>query len=216
MTKKTSGIILILGGARSGKSRFAEELAKELGGPTTYIATAEAGDPEMAERIARHQATRPVGWKTVEAPLELAEAIRSVTGAHVIIIDCMTLYLTNILMRELGNVGETENPTIPPELEPKIQTQIAVIIQAAKDSPAIVILVANEVGLGLVPPFTIGRFFRDLAGRANREIAAAADKVFLLTAGIAIELKKSAINPRQTAIKLKNKARPKFIKRKNK
>lgn len=197
-------IILILGGARSGKSNFAEELALELGGPVIYIATAEARDPEMAQRIARHQASRPAAWKTIEAPLELAKAIRSSNGANVILVDCITLYLTNLLMQELGPMGESENPAIASGLEIKIQTQIAELIQAAQESPALVILVANEVGLGLVPPYTLGRFFRDLAGRANREIAAAADKVFLLTAGTAVELKALSLTSRQAALEIKN------------
>lgn len=203
MIEKANGIIFIIGGARSGKSRFAEELALELGGPVTYIATAEARDPEMAERIARHQASRPAAWKTIEAPLELGEAVRSSSIANVVIVDCVTLYLTNLLMRELGAVGETENPVIPLELEAKIQTQITELIRAAKESNALVILVANEVGLGLVPPFIMGRFFRDLAGRTNREIAAAADKVFLLTAGIAIELKAISVTCGQAALEIK-------------
>lgn len=203
MIEKVNGIIFIIGGARSGKSRFAEELALELGGQVTYIATAEARDPEMAERIARHQAARPTAWKTIEAPLELAEAIRSSAGANVIIVDCITLYLTNLMMQELGPIGETENPVIPLELEVKIQTQIAELIQAAKESKATIILVANEIGLGLVPPFNLGRFFRDLAGRTNREIASAADKVFLLTAGIAVELKAISITSRQAALEIK-------------
>jgi adenosylcobinamide kinase/adenosylcobinamide-phosphate guanylyltransferase len=196
-------IILVLGGARSGKSRFAEELAQELGGQVTYIATAEARDLEMAERIARHQASRPAAWKTIEAPLELAEAIRTSAGANVVIVDCVTLYLTNLMMRELGPIGEAENPAIPLEVEAKIQTQITELIQAAKESSALIILVANEVGLGLVPPFTLGRFFRDLAGRTNREIAAAADKVFLLTAGIAVELKAISVTSRQASLEIK-------------
>lgn len=196
-------IIFILGGARSGKSKFAEGLALELGGQVTYIATAEAGDLEMADRIARHQASRPVAWKTIEAPLELAEAIRSTAGTDIIIVDCITLYLTNLLMRELGPIEDSENPVIAPELEAKIQANITELIHAAKKSTALVILVANEVGLGLVPPFTVGRFFRDLAGRTNREIATSADKVFLLTAGIAVELKELSVTYQQAAAEIK-------------
>jgi adenosylcobinamide kinase/adenosylcobinamide-phosphate guanylyltransferase len=194
-----NGIILVLGGARSGKSSFAEALARELGGPVTYIATAEARDPEMADRIARHQAARPAHWKTIEAPLNLAEAIRASSGASVILVDCVTLYLSNLLMQELGMIGESENPKVPPGLEEKIMQEVQTIIQAATESAALVIFVSNEVGLGLVPPYNLGRFYRDLAGRVNRELAAVAGKVYLLNTGIAIELKALALSPKQAA-----------------
>lgn len=195
-------IIFVLGGARSGKSSFAEELALELGSPVTYVATAEARDPEMAERIRRHQSSRPAAWKTIEAPFELATAIRA-AETDTIIVDCITLFLTNLLMRELGPGTESETPVVTPGLAEKIQAEIGDLIQAAQESAAVVILVSNEVGLGLVPPYLLGRFFRDLAGWANRELAAAADQVFLLTAGIAVELKELAISPRKVALKIK-------------
>ena len=200
-----NGIILITGGARSGKSAFAESLAQELGGRVTYIATAEARDPEMAQRILRHQASRPAAWKTIEAPLNLGAAIQSAAiEADVIIVDCITLYLNNLLMQETGVLGDSDNPAIDLQVEDKIQTELASVIHTAQTAPAFIIFVTNEVGLGLVPAYHLGRFYRDLAGRANREFAAVADTVFLLNMGIAIELKSLGISAKQGAAEIKS------------
>jgi adenosylcobinamide kinase/adenosylcobinamide-phosphate guanylyltransferase len=196
-------IILVIGGARSGKSKFAAELAGELGERVTYIATAEASDPEMTERIDKHRAARPVSWNTIEAPFNLVEVLSKSLSSDVVIIDCLTVFLNNLLLKELGPVGETENPTIHPRLEDIIETEIKALVQTARTIPGFVIIVSNEVGMGLAPPYHLGRFFRDIAGRANRLVAEAADKVYWVNCGMAIELKALAKSAEQIADELK-------------
>ncbi len=197
-----SGIILVIGGARSGKSKFAEDLARELGGQVTYIATAEASDREMKERIAKHQSARPAAWKTVEAPDDLVRGLRFSLQSDVIIIDCLTVYINNLLFREIGSVAETDNPSIDPRLEDEIQGKITALIQSAKETQKVIIMVSNEVGMGLVPVYNLGRLFRDITGRMNRMIAEAALKVFWVNCGMAVELKTLAKTPAQVAKEL--------------
>ena len=174
-------IILVLGGARSGKSRYAETLVMSAAASATYIATAEAGDAEMAARIAEHRARRDNAgrdacWQTVEAPLDLAAAI----GAHAapdrpILVDCLTLWLSNLL--GAGRIVEHESETL---------------CAALRDAAGPVVLVANEVGLGLVPETPLGRQFRDAVGRLNQDIAALADRVVFIAAGLPLVLKGAA------------------------
>jgi len=182
--------VLVLGGARSGKSEFAEQEADRLGGPVTYIATMDPADQESARRVAAHRQRRPTGWRTVEEtrnlPGRVAEAGLE-TG--VVLVDCLTLWLTNLLLDDqIPHPGAGEE-----EKEFYINSQVELLASAAKASRSSVLLVANEVGLGLVPPYPLGRVFRDLAGRANRQLAAAADEVYLVVAGLAVEIKSRAV-----------------------
>ena len=195
-----SGIIMVTGGARSGKSRFAQDLARELGGRTVYIATAGAEDDEMAQRIAKHQAGRPETWETIEVPLALTDAIRSCRGkADTVIVDCLALFVNNLIGEKMGPLGENDNPYMDPAMEDYIAAEITNIVRAAAEVSGVVIFVTNEVGQGLAPPYHLGRFFRDALGRANQTVAAAADKVFVLHCGVAVELKSLSVSPGQAA-----------------
>jgi adenosylcobinamide kinase/adenosylcobinamide-phosphate guanylyltransferase len=169
-------LTLILGGARSGKSRHAEALVMGAASAGTYVATAEAGDAEMAERIAHHRARRGAFWRTVEEPLDLAGMI----GAHgeperPILVDCLTLWLSNLM--GANRVVEHETETLG---------------AALREARGPVVLVANEVGMGLVPETPLGREFRDAAGRLNQQVAALADRVVFIAAGLPLVLKGAA------------------------
>jgi len=167
---------LILGGARSGKSGYALELARKFPAPRLFLATAEAGDEEMAARIAQHQLERGEGWDTWEAPLNLAEAITQAQGScEVILADCLTLWLSNQLLR----AGD------PDELK-KLCLEV---VEALRETATPTILVSNEVGLGIVPENPLARQFRDWAGWFHRQLAAAADLVVLMVAGLPLILK---------------------------
>ena len=169
-------VILITGGARSGKSRLAERLAQEYPSPLGYVATGAAGDGEMAERIARHRARRGADWETLEEPLELCEVIQGHDGYfNVMLIDCVTLWLTNLLLK----YGEPE----PVMVEVNKLTAAFPVIRTP------LIFVSNEVGMGIVPENRLARMFRDLAGEANELIAAAADEVFVTFSGLPLKLK---------------------------
>lgn len=163
-------VTLVLGGARSGKSRYAEQLVTRHPPPWTYIATAQAFDAEMIERIALHQARRTTGWQTVEAPQTMPAALARSEGP--VLVDCLTLWLSNLML-----AGE--------DLEP----WLASLDQAIEAAAAPVALVSNEVGLGLVPETPLGRAFRDEQGRLNARIAARADHVLFLVAGLPMVVK---------------------------
>jgi adenosylcobinamide kinase/adenosylcobinamide-phosphate guanylyltransferase len=167
---------LILGGARSGKSAYAQTLAEANSPERLYLATATPGDEEMAARIARHRADRGPGWTTLEEPLEVAATLSAEARAgRVLVLDCLTLWLSNLMLagREPG----------------RAITAVAAAV-AALAGPAI--LVSNEVGMGIVPDHKLGREFRDWQGRANREIGAACDAVILIAAGFPLQLKPAA------------------------
>lgn len=192
----SGNVYLVTGGTRSGKSSFAQRLAEKWGTQVVYVATAEAGDPEMRERIAKHQASRPAAWTTVEAPLRLREAIAAHGAtAEVILVDCLTMFISNLIFREIGIVAEHENPAIDPRVEAFIQDEISALLQMAATVPAKIIFVSNELGSGLVPSHNLGRLYRDMVGRANQQIAAAAVGVFWVTCGIAVDLKKLEYHP---------------------
>ena len=168
-------LTLVLGGARSGKSRFAERLIESAAAAGTYCATAEAGDAEMAARIAAHRARRGNFWRTIEAPLALPPTIIEAAAIdRPLLIDCLTLWLSNLLLA--GNCIEAETATLA---------------AALREAAGPVVLVANEVGLGLVPETPLGRRFRDEAGRLNQEIAGLADRVVFVAAGLPLMLKGS-------------------------
>lgn len=166
-------ITLVLGGARSGKSRHAEAMVTAAAKAGTYIATAEPGDTEMAARIAHHRARRGDFWRAVEVPLDLPQAILAHAGpVRPILVDCLTLWLSNLL--GAGRVVEHEAEAL---------------CGALPDAAGPVVLVANEVGLGLVPDTPLGRRFRDEAGRLNQAVAALADRVVFVAAGLPLVLK---------------------------
>lgn len=172
MSNRLANLSLVLGGARSGKTAFAERLTECLGPTRCYIATAEARDAEMAERIALHQADRGNGWLTNEAPLNIAPALAAGPGA--VMVDCLTMWLSNLM--EAGRDIDAETDTF---------------LEAVENGPQ-VICVSNEIGMGLVPETAIGRKFRDAQGRLNQRIAARAGRVAFVAAGLPIFLKGSA------------------------
>lgn len=178
---------LILGGARSGKSRHAEALAGAAGLAVSVIVTAEALDAEMAARIARHQADRPAGWRVVEAPRGLAGILAQEARAdRCVVVDCLTLWLANLL-----EGAETLPPGVGAEGLPRLLEERAALLDLIPTLPGRVIFVANEVGLGLVPETPLGRLFRDEAGRLNQAVAAACPRVTFVAAGLPLMLKSS-------------------------
>jgi adenosylcobinamide kinase / adenosylcobinamide-phosphate guanylyltransferase len=166
-------LTLVIGGARSGKSRYAESLIAALPAPWIYAATAQALDAEMAARIGAHQARRGAGWTTIEAPRELAETIAA-RGDMPVLVDCLTLWLSNLLLADADCDSEIER-----------------LDQVLAQTVAPVVLVSNEVGLGIVPDNALGRRFRDLQGLLNQRIAARADRVVLMVAGLPLTVKGS-------------------------
>ncbi len=177
-------LILVLGGARSGKSAYAQRLAEELGGrKVLFVATAEARDNEMRERIRIHQRERPDGWETIEAPMQVSRALADAKpGACVVLLDCVTLLVSNIMLAQ----GESPELT---KVEHEIMDEMRAIIAWVKEQETTLIAVSNEVGEGVVPPYPLGRMYRDLLGRANCLLAAQADRVYMMFAGLPVELK---------------------------
>lgn len=160
---------------RSGKSRFALERARSLGETRLFVATAEALDSEMEDRISRHQKERGHDFQTVEEPLELPERLRLSSGFDVVLVDCLTLWLSNLLVR-----GQNES---------QVTSAVAALLQAVETSPAHIVLVSNEVGLGIVPDSHLGRVFRDVAGAAHTRLAAIADEVYFAALGLVLRLR---------------------------
>jgi len=174
-------MIFISGGTRSGKSDYAMELAGNEDGNLVYVATATAGDPEMAERIRQHQSVRGERWSTVEEQLELDRVVSGIQSGSTVVIDCLTLWLTNVMTLHGMNVVE--------RLETDATMRAANIIQAIKGLDGLVITVTNELGMGLVPPDRTTRLFRDVMGRINRMFAEAADEAYLVVSGRSLRLK---------------------------
>jgi len=174
---------LVLGGARSGKSRFAESLACASGLTRIYLATATAGDDEMRDRIAHHRAQRGNGWRTVEEPLALTETLeREAAVDQVVLVDCLTLWLSNLMFEGRDIAYETQR-----------------LADWLRTTPHAVILVSNEVGLGLVPETPLGRDFRDAQGRLNQAVAAAIPNVAFIAAGLPLWLKRQSSSREQTS-----------------
>ena len=166
-------ITFILGGSRSGKSSFALECASKLPGSKAFIATAQAFDEEMKERIERHKKERSADWKTFEEPTALPRLLRFISNEHdVIIIDCLTLWLSNLIMNDTALDADIES-----------------LLSAAAPCPSPIFIVSNEVGMGIVPENALARKFRDLAGTLNRRVAEIADEVYLVAAGIPLKIK---------------------------
>ena len=168
--------LFIIGGARSGKSSYALELGSGFPGRKGFIATAEAFDEEMKERISLHQTTRPLEWETIEEPVDLGKRLQNIAGLYdVVIVDCLTLWLSNML----GRGGDSEH----------IKTAVGHLTSVLNDLSYKVIIVSNEVGLGIVPENKIARLFRDLGGWMNQKVASVADEVYLVTCGIPMRIK---------------------------
>ena len=165
---------LILGGVKSGKSRYAEKLAASVSESVTVIATATVMDEDMAKRIARHQKDRPASWSTVEEPLHLGEALRSITSADVVVIDCLTLWLTNLLMHSDQS---------------KLDAELDDFERAIKDFNIPLVLVSNETNMGIVPLGDLTRKYCDQAGLLHQRLARVCDKVELIVAGLPLTLK---------------------------
>ena len=172
MTGSLPRFTLVTGGARSGKSAFAERLVVQSGRPRRYIATAEAWDDEMRDRIAQHQTNRAEGWTTIEAPLDLASALTDARDVEAVLVDCATLWLTNHLLAENDLTAQTKD-----------------LISALAVCPAPVIIVSNEVGWGIVPDNALARRFRDEQGRLNQRLAQNARLVVTVIAGLPLVLK---------------------------
>jgi adenosylcobinamide kinase/adenosylcobinamide-phosphate guanylyltransferase len=183
-------LILITGGARSGKSAYAEKLARNLGGPVLYIATAVPFDQEMQDRIARHRERRPVDWDTYEGNRNLAAVFKSpARNYRTVLLDCVTILITNLLLQEEGAESGNFAAAAWERIEQNIWGEIQTFLNAAAQTTVTVIMVTNEVGDGIVPENQLARFFRDIAGRINQAIATRADRVYLLVCGLPVKLK---------------------------
>ncbi|MCS6907303.1 MAG: bifunctional adenosylcobinamide kinase/adenosylcobinamide-phosphate guanylyltransferase [Anaerolineales bacterium] len=177
-------LTLLLGGVRSGKSCFAQELASLQEGLVVYIATAQALDSEMERRVAQHRRERPEHWKTLELPYGVARGYReSGLDAAVVLLDCLTLLVSNVILA-----------TCPPEsIDPEramaaVDCELDALLEVIRGSSAHWIVISNEVGMGVVPPYPLGRLYRDILGVVNQRVAAVADEVFLMVAGIPLPL----------------------------
>jgi adenosylcobinamide kinase/adenosylcobinamide-phosphate guanylyltransferase len=185
-------LVLVLGGARSGKSTFAEKLARDSQRSVAFIATAVAGDEDMHDRIARHQAMRPDSWHTLEEPLHLATAVQqAATHADVLLLDCITTWLANWLFSQEGAdqfddaaISALHYASVLGEIDALLQE--VVLLHAGKT----LIIVTNEVGLGIVPAYALGRVYRDVLGLVNQRLAAVATRVYLMVAGLGVDIKR--------------------------
>lgn len=174
MTNGKNKIVFVIGGARSGKSAFTLKAASSILGEKAYIATAEALDTEMEERIKKHKDQRGEDWTTFEEPLRLANAIEEISGRYsVIIVDCLTLWLSNIMHGTLDVEGQIKD----------------LVSKLTSHRSSVLYLVSNEVGMGIVPDSELARRFRDMAGMLNQRVAEIADEVYLVTAGIPLKIK---------------------------
>jgi adenosylcobinamide kinase/adenosylcobinamide-phosphate guanylyltransferase len=176
-------LTLILGGARSGKSSYAQQLAREHGGDDVlFVATAQALDDEMRARIESHRAERPAAWRTLEAPHHAGEAITHTEASATVVVDCLTLLISNTVLAlpESASVAEAEVAAL---------AEVEELIAAYHRGTANWIVISNEVGWGVVPPYLVGRSYRDALGRANQRLASEADRVVLMVAGIPMKVK---------------------------
>lgn len=192
-------LYFVTGGARSGKSRFAVRLAEaeaRNGSPVVFVATMEALDDELRDRVARHRAARPPAWRTVEAPLSPAFALAEAEAEGCVLLDCLSLWLSNLLLAAPGvddasgdgAPAAAMGPDARESLGARIGAEVDVLLRTIARRRGLTIVVSNEVGGGVVPTSPLGRLFRDLMGSANQQVAAAADRGWLLVAGRALEL----------------------------
>ncbi|HEY4354671.1 MAG TPA: bifunctional adenosylcobinamide kinase/adenosylcobinamide-phosphate guanylyltransferase [Acidobacteriaceae bacterium] len=174
MSSSGKQITLCLGGVRSGKSRFAQQLA-ERAGQVCFLATAQRSDDEMRAKIERHQQDRPSHWTTREEPLDLAGELQRADPKNLLLVDCLTVFVSNLLLQDETGAGAA--------------SQIDAFCEALLDTQSSVVLVSNEVGSGVVPPYPLGRRYRDILGELNQRVAALADNVVLMVAGLPLMLK---------------------------
>jgi len=201
-----SQFTFITGGARSGKSHFAELLAAHAKRPVIYIATAQIWDEEMAHRVKKHQQQRPSTWRLIEEPLNISDTLLQLKDEDgIILLDCVTLWLTNLLLAGQAQPTTPSSPTgeefpLSPQndhdsfnnqLEPQILDIVKDVAQLAREIKPQVIFVSNEVGQGIVPEYPLSRAYRDLAGRSNQILAQSADQVYMVVAGFPMEIKQS-------------------------
>ena len=185
--------VLILGGVRSGKSDLAQKLALDVGGRVLFVATAAADDGEMQQRIERHQSRRPADWITLEEQLHLADALeRQPSAADVVLLDCVTLWAANALA-----AASPQGMDMPDEQAAQhlLAGELGALHDWYRGRDTSLIVVSNEVGMGLVPPYPSGRVYRDLLGWANQRLATMATEVYLVVAGIPVEIKQLAARP---------------------
>jgi adenosylcobinamide kinase / adenosylcobinamide-phosphate guanylyltransferase len=185
-------ITLVTGGARSGKSAWADQRARESGRRVLYVATATAGDDEMAARIAAHQAQRPASWRTIEEPDHLLPAVQAnATPGDTVVVDCLTLWVSNVLLQVIG--PERDADTMPPTewsaIEASVVNEAQALLADARDRELTLILVSNEVGMGVVPATSLGRHYRDILGQVNQVVGSASDALILMVAGLAVDLR---------------------------
>ena len=179
--------ILIIGGARSGKSDYAQELALSLPQPVLFVATAEAGDEEMRQRIEAHREKRPATWKTLEAPASIGDRIRNEIGSiPTVIIDCITLLVNNVFNKHSGPDGELSDSGL---IERDVNTEIESLVECMNKVNASFIVVTNEVGQGLVPASSMSRLYRDMLGKTNRILAKNMDEVYMIIASLPVKIK---------------------------
>jgi len=178
-------LTFILGGARGGKSSLGQKLAAELNTSVLYIATAQALDREMEQRIQAHRQERPAGWRTLEISHNIGETLKkNASQERLILLDCLTMLVTNVMLAAAGDLD------VPDEIlaEANVESEINELLTHIQAGRADWIVVSNEVGMGLVPPYPIGRLYRDLLGRANQKMANAADEVYWMVAGIPVPI----------------------------
>lgn len=181
---------LVLGGARSGKSAFAERLATGHGQRLLYVATAEALDPEMVERARKHQARRGPNWSTIEEPIDPVRVLReTLTAWDAVLLDCLSIWVSNLLLADPSLNTESPHAALQAALEEQVLQRIQQLITWQSETGQPLIVVSGEVGLGVVPPYPLGRLYRDVLGLANQEMAAAAATVYFVMAGLGIDLK---------------------------
>lgn len=191
-------LVLVLGGARSGKSAFAQRLATESGRRVLYVGTASPSDPEMAARISRHQQDRPEGWRTVEIGEQLEPSMLGASERETVLLDGLGVWVTSAIgaIAPLAGGIAPDARSIPPAAADAIERPIAATVMRfadwARDRPGLTIIVSEEVGWGLVPPYPLGRLFRDILGRANQALAGTAACTYLVVAGIGVDLSRLA------------------------
>lgn len=193
----TGHITLVLGGARGGKSAWAERRASTSGRAVLYLATATAGDEEMVGRIAAHQAQRPASWCTVEAPVRLLQAVRdSAAPGDTVVVDCLTLWVSNVMLHMLGPDADPDSavPAIWADIEAFAIQDMDALVALARDRDQTLIVVSNEVGMGVVPATPLGRHYRDILGRVNQAVASKADSVIMMIAGLPVDLRKLTVD----------------------
>lgn len=178
-----STITLLLGGARSGKSSYAQQLATDTGKSVTFIATAQGLDEEMTARIQKHRLDRPADWQTLEVPVDVASCISRI-GSQVVILDCVTLLVSNVLMEFVQGDIVDEKRSMQ-----AVEKEIEGLLKRIHEQEQDWFIISNEVGMGLVPPFQIGRVYRDALGWVNQRLAREADRVLFMVAGIPMTVK---------------------------